>query len=81
MTDTSAEAHGHGLGIFDIGVDGATVYGNSGGAPGFHANFAHDPQLGTTAVVFTNCPSCPAGGNDTWQLLVDLLTLADQHRS
>ena len=81
LTDTSTAAHGHGLGIFDIGIDDATVYGNSGGGPGFHANFAHDPQLGTTAVVFTNCPSCPAGGNDTWQLLVDLLTLADQHRS
>lgn len=76
MTDTSAEAHGHGLGIFDIDVDGATVYGNSGGGPGFHANLAHDPEAGTTAVVFTNCPSCPAGGNDTWQLLVDLLAIA-----
>ena len=76
ITDTSTAAHGHGLGIFDIGVDGATVYGNSGGGPGFHANLAHDPELGTTAVVFTNCPSCPVGGTDTWQLLVDLLTLA-----
>ena len=81
MTDTSIAAHGHGLGIFDIGIDGATVYGNSGGGPGFHANLAHDPELGTTAVVFTNCPSCPPGGNDTWQLLVDLLTLPDQRRS
>ncbi len=81
MTDTSIAAHGHGLGIFDIGVNGATVYGHSGGGPGFHANLAHDPELGTSAVVFTNCPSCPAGGNDTWQLIVDLLTLADLRRS
>jgi D-alanyl-D-alanine carboxypeptidase len=78
MTDTSAAAHGHGLGIFDLAVDGATVYGNSGGGPGFHADLAHDPERDTTAVVFTNCPSCAAGGNDTWQLLVDLLSLAGQ---
>lgn len=78
MTETSAAAHGHGLGIFDLGVEGATVYGNSGGGPGFHANFAHDPARGITAVVFTNCPSCATGGTDTWQLLVDLLDLAER---
>ena len=77
MTDTSTAEHGHGLGIFDLGVDAKTAYGNSGGAPGFHANFAHHPTRGTTVVVFTNCPSCPIDGNDTWQLLVDLLTIAD----
>jgi D-alanyl-D-alanine carboxypeptidase len=77
MTDTSTVEHGHGLGIFDVRVDGKTVYGNSGAAPGFHANFAHHPTSGTTVVVFTNCPSCPVDGNDTWQLLVDLLAIAD----
>jgi D-alanyl-D-alanine carboxypeptidase len=77
MTATSTAEHGHGLGIFDVGVDGKTVYGNSGAAPGFHANFAHHPTSGTTVVMFTNCPSCPITGNDTWQLLVDLLTIAD----
>lgn len=77
MTDTSTADHGHGLGIFDLRIDGQTVYGNSGGAPGFHANFAHHPTSATTVVVFTNCPSCAIGGNDTWQLLVDLLGIAD----
>ena len=77
MTTTSPAAHGHGLGIFDLGVEGATVYGNSGGGPGFHANFAHDPTRDVTATVFTNCPSCATGGSDTWQLLVDLLAIAD----
>jgi len=76
MTTTSDAAHGHGLGLFDLGIDDRTAYGNSGGAPGFHANLAHDPSTGITAVVFTNCPSCPAGGLDTWQLLVDLLAIA-----
>lgn len=77
MTNTSTAEHGHGLGIFDLGVDAKTVYGNSGGGPGFHANFAYHPTRGTTVVVFTNCPSCALGGNDTWQLLVDLLAIAD----
>ena len=76
MTDTSTAEHGHGLGIFDLRVNGQTVYGNSGAAPGFHANFAHRPTDATTVVVFTNCPSCPIDGIDTWQLLVDLLTIA-----
>ena len=74
MTNTSTAEHGHGLGIFDLRAPGQTVYGNSGGAPGFHANFAHHATQSTTAVVFTNCPSCV--DNDTWQLLVDLLTIA-----
>jgi D-alanyl-D-alanine carboxypeptidase len=78
MTDTSAAAHGHGLGIFDLGIDGATVYGNSGGGPGFHANLAHAPEPGTTALVFTNCPTCAVGGDDTHDLLVDLLALASK---
>jgi len=76
MTETSTAEHGHGLGIFDLRVNGQTVYGNSGAAPGFHANFAHHPTHATTVVIFTNCPSCPIEGNDTWQLLVDLLTIA-----
>ena len=80
MTNTSAIPSGTGLGIFDADIDGRTAYGNSGGAPGFHANFMHDPDRGTTVVVFTNCPSCAAGGTDTWQLLVDLLTIADMEQ-
>ena len=80
MLDTTGAGQtvGAGLGIFDINLDGATVYGNSGGGPGFHANLAHDPAMDTTAVIFTNCPSCAAGGTDTWPLLVNLLALADQ---
>jgi D-alanyl-D-alanine carboxypeptidase len=77
MTTTNSTEDGHGLGIFDLGIDGATVYGNSGGAPGFHANFAHDPSRGITAVVFTNCLSCAVGSDDTWQLVVDFLAIAD----
>ncbi|MGI9644247.1 MAG: serine hydrolase domain-containing protein [Ilumatobacteraceae bacterium] len=75
--DLEGTGTGAGLGIFDLGIEGRTSYGNSGAAPGFAANFAHDLDGGTTAVVFTNCPSCAAGGNDTWQLLVDLLAIAD----
>ncbi|MDX2380670.1 MAG: serine hydrolase domain-containing protein [Acidimicrobiia bacterium] len=81
MTDTSSDAHGHGLGIFDLGIDGRAAYGNSGGGPGFHANLAHAPTGEITAVVFTNCPSCPAGGQDSWQVLVDLLDLAEASAS
>lgn len=85
MTDTSAADGadldaaeiGAGLGIFDFGINGRTAYGNSGQVPGSHANFVHDEQTSTTAVVFTNCPSCAGGGNDTWDLLVDLLAGAD----
>ena len=77
MTNTSTAEHGHGLGIFDLRVNGQTVYGNSGAGPGFHANFAHHPTSGTTVVMFTNCPSCAVGNTDTWQLLVDFLTIAD----
>lgn len=53
------------------------MYGDSGAAPGFHADFAHHPIHGTTVVVFANCPSCVVSGNDTWELLVDPVAIAD----
>lgn len=81
MTNTSNAEHGHGLGIFDLAIDDKTAYGNSGGAPGFHANLAHDPDRRITALVFTNCPACPVSGLDTWQLLVDLLAIAEANTS
>jgi D-alanyl-D-alanine carboxypeptidase len=67
---------GYGLGIVDIG-DG--VWGHNGGAPGYQAIFAHDPDRGSTAAVFTNCPSC-ATTPDTWSLMEGLLAIATSHQ-
>lgn len=66
---------GQALGLFEVERTDGTAWGNSGGAPGFHANFFHDPDRRTTAVVFTNCPEC-AAELDSYPLLQDLLDLA-----
>ena len=67
---------GYGLGIVDIG-DG--TWGHNGGAPGYQAVFAHNPDRGSTAAVFTNCPTC-ATTPDTWSLMEGLLAIATSHQ-
>jgi hypothetical protein len=56
--------------------DGA--WGHNGGAPGYQAIFAHDPDRGSTAAVFTNCPS-GATTADTWSLM-EGLAIATSHQ-
>ena len=74
LTDRSAAGE-YALGLVSI-EQGA--WGHNGGAPGYQAVFVHQPDRGVTAALFTNCPTCAAGTPDTWQVMADLLTSANE---
>jgi len=71
MTATPPDG-GYGLGLVDVGGS----WGHNGGAPGYHAVFAHDPGRGLTAALFTNCPACATGTANTWEIIDGLLGIA-----
>lgn len=68
LNDDSLRELTSGLGIIEIDQN---WWGHNGGAPGYQAAFAHDPERHTTIAVFTNCPTC-ATTIDTWDLLTGL---------
>lgn len=70
---TTTDGDGYAMGLVSVGL---SRWGHNGGAPGYHAVFVHQPDAGTTAALFTNCPACATGTPDTWQIVGQLLDLA-----
>ncbi len=71
---------GSGTGEYTLGLVafGQGAWGHNGGAPGYEAVFVHQPDRGVTAALFTNCPTCAAGTPDTWEVVAELLTTANE---
>jgi D-alanyl-D-alanine carboxypeptidase len=69
LTDTGGD--GYGLGVVDVDPG----WGHNGGAPGYQAVFAYDPDRDTAAALFTNCPTCATGTADTWAVIAELIDL------
>jgi D-alanyl-D-alanine carboxypeptidase len=73
LTDRSHDGE-HPLGLVQFEQAG---WGHNGGAPGYHAVYVHQPDRGVTGALFTNCPECAAGTQDTWEVVADLLASVD----